>query len=99
MENDQLIAVETFCTYYNVEYSFVESLQHNDLIETVFVNESQFIQLPQLQKIERMVRLHHDLDINPEGLGAIHTLLDRIDSLDREIVLLRNKLRFYEAPQ
>jgi chaperone modulatory protein CbpM len=97
MENDQLIAVETFCTFYNVEFSFVESLQHNDLIETVIVNETPFLQIPQLQKIERMVRLYHDLDINPEGIGAVHILLDQIDYLGREIISLRNKLSFYET--
>jgi chaperone modulatory protein CbpM len=97
MENDQLIAIETFCTFYEVEYSFVESLQNNDLIETVVVNDHRYLQIPQLQKIERMVRLYHDLNINLEGIGAVHTLLDRIDYLDREILILKNKLRFYEA--
>ena len=96
MENDQLIAIETFCTFYNVEYSFVESLQNNELIETVVVDDHRFLELQQLYKLERMVRLHHDLDINLAGIGAVNSLLDRIDSLDREIVSLRNKLRFYE---
>lgn len=96
MENDQLIAIETFCTFYNVEYSFVESLQSNELIETVIVNDISFLHIPHLQKIERMVRLHHDLHINPEGIEAIHNLLDRIALMDREIVSLKNKLRFYE---
>ena len=99
MENDQLIAIETFCTYYDVEYSFVESLQNSELIETVIVNENRFLQIPELQRIERMVRLYHDLDINLEGIGAVHTLLDRIDYLDREILSLKNKLRFYEPGQ
>jgi hypothetical protein len=96
MENDQLIAIETFCTFYDVEYSFVESLQSNELIETVIVDNTSFLHIPHLQKIERMVRLHHDLQINPEGIEAIHNLLDRMALMDLEILSLKNKLRFYE---
>ncbi|MGV3599671.1 MAG: chaperone modulator CbpM [Dyadobacter fermentans] len=96
MENDQLIAIEVFCTNYNVEYAFVESLQEHDLIDTVIVDNTRFLQIPQLHRIERIIRLHHDLDINLEGIEAIQSLLGRIEHLDREIATLRNRLRFYE---
>ena len=96
METDQLIATDKFCTYYNVEYSFVESLQEIGLIETVSLRETQFIHIPHLQKIERILRLHDDLNINLEGIGAVHTLLDRIEQMNAEILNLRNRLRFYE---
>ncbi|MCF0069362.1 chaperone modulator CbpM [Dyadobacter sp. CY261] len=96
METDQLIAIEVFCSSYEVEYAFVESLQEHDLIETVLVNEQRFLQIPQLNRIERIIRLHHDLDINLEGIDAIQGLLDRVDYMDREIAALRNRLRFYE---
>lgn len=96
MENDQLIAIEVFCTNYNVEYAFVESLQEHDLIETVIVDNTRFLQIPQLNRIERIIRLHHELDINLEGIEAIQGLLSRIEHLDREVAMLRNRLRFYE---
>ena len=96
MENDQLIAIDVFCTNYNVEYAFVESLQAHELIETVIVGDAQFLQIPQLSHIERIIRLHHELDINLEGIEAIQGLLGRIEHLDREVASLRNRLRFYE---
>lgn len=96
MENAQLIAIETFCSSYNVAYSFVESLRRNGMIETVMVSETQFLHVPQLQKIERIIRLHHDLDINLEGIEAIHTLLGRIDAMEREITALKNRLRIFD---
>lgn len=96
METDQLIAIEVFCSNYQVEYAFVESLQEHDLIDTVVVNDTRFLQIPQLTRIERIIRLHQDLDINLEGIEAIQGLLDRIDYMDREIASLRNRLRFYE---
>lgn len=96
MENDQLIAIEVFCTNYDVEYAFVESLQEHDLIETVIVDNTRFLQIPQLNRIERIIRLHHELDINLEGIEAIQGLLSRIEHLEREVATLRNRLRFYE---
>lgn len=91
-----MIAIEVFCTNYEVEYAFVESLQEHDLIETVIVDNARFLQVPQLNRIERIIRLHHELDINLEGIEAIQGLLSRIEHLDRELASLRNRLRFYE---
>ena len=97
METDQLIATEKFCTYYNVEYSFIESMREVGLIETVVVQEVQFVHVPHLQKIERIMRLYDDLNINLEGIEAIDRLLDRMDQMNSEIVSLRNQLRFYQG--
>ncbi|GGH24627.1 hypothetical protein GCM10007423_08240 [Dyadobacter endophyticus] len=96
MENDQLIAIEVFCANYDVEYAFIESLQEHDLIETVTVGNTRFLQVPHLNQIERIIRFHRELDINLEGIEAIQGLLSRIEHLDREMALLRNRLRFYE---
>lgn len=96
MENDQLISIDTFCAHYGVAQDFIESLHENGLIETVVVQHVQFLELPHLEKVEKMVRLHNDLHINLEGLGAIHTLLERIENMDREMLVLRNRLLRYE---
>jgi chaperone modulatory protein CbpM len=96
METDQLITTEKFCSYYNVEQAFVESLREAGLIETVTVQDTSFILVTHLHHIERMIRLHDDLDINPEGIGAIHTLLARMEKMQEEIVSLKNRIRFYE---
>ena len=95
MENDQLIAIEVFCTNYDVEYSFVESLQEHDLIETVIVDNARFLQVPHLHRIERVIRLYHDLDINLEGIEAV-AVAGGVYFCVREIASLRNRLRFYE---
>lgn len=96
METDQLIAMDQFCAIYSVSGSFVESLLDLGLVEAVRVQEVQYLQLIHLQDIERMVRLHDDLEINPQGIEAVHLLLKRIGYMQDEIVRLRNRLRFYE---
>jgi len=41
-------------------------------------------------RIRRILRLRKDLGINWAGIGVVMDLLDRIDSLEQEIVRLRN---------
>ena len=40
--------------------------------------------------IRRILRLRKDLGINWAGIGVVMDLLDRIDSLEQEIIQLRN---------
>lgn len=97
METDQLIAIDIFCNNYKVEYSFVQSLHEVGLIDTIVVQETQYIHLPQLEKLERMIRLHDELDINLEGIEVLDHLLMRVETMQREIVSLKNRLRLYES--
>ena len=56
----------------------------------------QYLQLKQLHKVEKMMRLHYDLQINLEGLDVISNLLSQLESHQNEIILLKNRLQFYE---
>lgn len=97
MEAQKLIAADTFCSHYQVTYAFVQSLNELGLIETVIMEETEFIQIPHLQKIEQIIRLHEDLDINLEGIQAIDSLLTRIERMQEEMMAVKNRLRIYEA--
>jgi hypothetical protein len=95
MQQD-LIAAEEFCRHYNIEYSFINSLQQHGLIEVTTIRETGYLPSAQLPVIEKLIRLHTDLDINLEGIEAINYLLQRIEEMQHEITLLKNKLRAYE---
>jgi hypothetical protein len=97
MEEEQLIPVEEFCIHSQVEQSFITSLQEYGLIEVVTIEEKYFIHPGKLGELERISRLHYELDINLEGIEAIIHLLNRTKSLQQEITLLKNKLRMYES--
>ena len=44
-----------------------------------------------------MIRLHYELDINIEGIDAISHLLQRVDQLQDELRIMKNRLSRYEA--
>jgi hypothetical protein len=92
MENDKNIAIDAFCSYYRIETSFVESLNDSGLIDIQREADTWYVQYSQLAEIEKYIHLHYDLDINLEGIEAISHLLKRIDNLQAELQLLRNRL-------
>ncbi|MEO5890366.1 MAG: chaperone modulator CbpM [Ferruginibacter sp.] len=96
MQTEQLILVDNFCIWHNVEFSFISTLHEYGLIEITTKEDKAFIPQSDISYVEKLVRLHNDLQINPEGVEAITYLLDRLKNQQDEIVLLQNKLRFYE---
>lgn len=97
METPDMIPVTEFCASHRIELSFIDSLQSYGLIEIVVVEETHFIPALHLLKLEQLVRMHFDLDINLEGMDAIVHLLDRVQSMQTEIRILKNQLRLYET--
>ncbi|HEV8513324.1 MAG TPA: chaperone modulator CbpM [Cyclobacteriaceae bacterium] len=92
MENEHLIAIEEFCIHYKVEPSFIYSLVEFQLVEVVTVEEKKYLSKDQLREVEKMIRMHYDLDINVEGIEAISHLLRRMDILQEELTALKNKI-------
>jgi chaperone modulatory protein CbpM len=97
METDYLIAIDEFCTSHNIDVSFINSLQQNGLIQITTIKETSFIEAEELQQLEKFIHLYYELDINLEGIETINYLLQRIGSMQDEIRILRNRLRFYES--
>jgi hypothetical protein len=97
MQTEYLIAVDEFCTNNNIEISFISSLEKNGLIKIITKRESGYIESGQIQQLEKYIRFYYELDINLEGIEAITHLLRRVDSMQQEIIMLRNRLLLYEA--
>ena len=96
METEHLIPIQQFCTHHQVETSFIESLQELGLVEITTVEQGHFLDKENLNVIEKMIRLHYDLQINVEGIDAIWHLLNKVDHLQSELRMLKNKLNRYE---
>ena len=96
MTNEDRVAAREFCRSHNVEISFIQSLNESGLIEITTIEENAFIDTEHLPELEKLVRLHYDLDINLEGIETIHHLLQQITTLQKEMNTLKNKLRLYE---
>jgi hypothetical protein len=96
MARKNLISTDEFCIHHNIEFSFIRTLQDFGLLETVSVQKVQYIPQDKLQKLERMLRLHKDLEINTEGIDTIGHLVEKIQDLQQEVAKLKNRLSLYE---
>jgi hypothetical protein len=97
MQTENLIALDEFCTSHQIEISFISSLQQTGLIEISTIGTAGFIDAGQLLQLEKILRFYYDLDINLEGIETIAHLLQRINSLQEEVMTLKNRLRLYEV--
>ena len=96
MPAQELISVNDFCTNHSIEISFVNTLRDYGLIKMTIIEELAFIDLTELPTLEKIVRLHYDLEINLPGIETIHFLLQRVNSMQEEMIMLKNRLRMYE---
>lgn len=99
MNNKNLIQIKQFCLYHEIEDAFIAKLNNYGLIEIIVLEEEQYLQPEQLPSIEKMIRLHYDLNINLEGIDAIAHLLNKIEVLQKNLIATQNKLRLLEQYQ
>lgn len=96
MRIENFIPVNQLCTHYKVEMSFFTSLNEFGLIEITAIEQSLFVHKDRVGDIEKIMRMHQELDINLEGIDTILNLLEKIKNLQVELNAAKNKLKLYE---
>jgi len=96
MNQEELISTQILCSHYNIEISFVDALNQIGLIKIQYIEQNQFIHQDQISDLEKIIRLHHELNVNMEGIDVVFNLLQKERELRKELNALKNKLRLYE---
>lgn len=96
MSEKNRISIQRICELYQVDRGFLLTISEMDLLTVYQEGSEQYIEEEALPLFERMIRLHHDLGINHEGLHTIHHMLERMEGMQEEIRQLRNRLSRYE---
>ena len=97
MDLEYFIPVIQLCEQYEVEASFFNELHRVGLIEIRAVKKTQFIHEDSLIEIEKIIRIHRDLNINLEGVDVVLNLLEKVDHLQNELLKAQNRLQRYEG--
>jgi hypothetical protein len=97
MKKKYLVGLKEVCFEHDIEISFISSLKEKRMLEISTIKEMEYIDLVQVQKLEKFTRLYYDLKINIEGIEVITDLLDRIMSMQYEVISLKNRLSLYES--
>lgn len=94
--DDRYISIIEFCNCHHVEYSFIHALTEYGLIQTIVIEDNEYIEQERIRDLERMMRLHYDLEINMQGIDAINHLLNKVSHLQEEVRLLENRLKRFQ---
>lgn len=96
MGENQYILIKTICVQYNLEPDFLEELQGVGLLQIVDIEQERFIHQEALSDLERIIRIHNELNVNIEGIDVVFNLLKKVNTLQSEVSILKNRLYFYE---
>ena len=96
MSDEEMIPLDTFCTYYHVEKSFIETLESYGLVSISSREEQRFILMEEVVELEKFSRLYYELNINVPGIDAVKHLLEKLKELQQEMDNLKARLRIYE---
>lgn len=96
MERTDIVLADDFCIYHKVSYTFIQQLNDAGLVDVDMIEERHYLYTDQLKNIEPLIRLHNELDINMEGIEAIAHLLSRMTAMQKQMMLLQQRLKLYE---
>lgn len=97
MKTLELISAKDFCLHHQIEVDFLQSLHQFGLIEITTQDENYFFDSEQVEEIEKIIRLHYDLQVNFEGIDVIQNLLHKMEMLQEEMTQLKSRLRLHES--
>lgn len=94
--DEKYISITEICSWHQIEEHFIYSLNEVGLVEIIKLEDQEVLTAEQIRELEKMIRMHYELDINVEGIDAVYNLLNQVNRLQDEVRLLKNKLRKYE---
>lgn len=96
MKSTEHIAINELCTHYQLEQHFFIRLDELGILEIERKQEELFLHSDGLARLEKILRLHHDLEVNMEGIDVIFNLLNRMEQQEQQLLQLRERLMRFE---
>ena len=97
MEQAAIISITTYCHSASVEPVFVQLLADYGLIRIDQRPDGAYIHEEELVLLEKYSRFYYDLEINVPGIDALEDVLEKMRSLQKELVAVKERLRIYET--
>jgi chaperone modulatory protein CbpM len=90
------ITVEEFCNHHGVEVMLIREFADFGLIQLSVQENQEFVAQEEISRLERMLRLSQDLEVNKEGIDIILQMREELKQLRREASQLRYRLQQLE---
>lgn len=96
IHTENLVPLHQLSLHLKIEMSFFDRLNETGLIEIITIEQTLYVHQDKMQDLEKMIRMHHELEINIEGIDIIFNLLAKIEEQQRQLSSLRGRLGLYE---
>ncbi|KAA5545718.1 chaperone modulator CbpM [Adhaeribacter rhizoryzae] len=90
------IAIEEFCSHHGVEVTLIREFAAFGLVPLHVEDNREFLPDKAITRLERTLRLFHDLEVNKEGIEVILHMRKQLKKLRREHNLLQHQLQQLE---
>ena len=91
------IAIEEFCNYHGIEATLIQEFAEFGLVQVHVQDNRHFVPDTDITRLERMIRLYHDLGVNKEGIEIILNMRQEIKRLRQQKQKLSYRLQQLEA--
>ena len=91
------IAIEEFSRHHGIEVTLIREFADFGLMQLTIEDNREFVSDADVKRLERMLRLAHDLGGNKEGIEIILNMRQELKKLRRERELLHYQLSQSEA--
>jgi MerR HTH family regulatory protein len=99
MKTTPYIPLYLLSKHYEVEMSFFTDLVNIGLIEVVTIEDEATVHQDKIKDLEKMIRFHHEMNINIEGIDVVFNLLAKIETLQNELWETNTKLLRYSQKE
>lgn len=96
MDNKNYVQLMHLCDLYHTEINFFTQLDDMGLIEIVSMENELYVHQDKLHQVDRIIRIHRELNVNIEGVDVVFNLLEKVDKLQIELEKMQSRLRLYE---
>ncbi|TDS20802.1 MerR-like DNA binding protein [Maribacter caenipelagi] len=96
MNSENYIQIEVYCERTQTPREFIDDLLEFDMIEVRQIENKIYVEPEYIVEIERIYRLREDLGINMEGIDTLNHMIKKVNRLEQELKLLRDRLTIYE---
>lgn len=97
MDGQDFISIVQLCNHYKVEVSFFKQLEAAGLVEITTIEQTKYLHYNLISDVEKMIRIHQELNINIEGIDVVFNMLNKMNKLQAKMNVLQNRLRLYET--
>jgi len=91
------IPLEEFAEFHKVKTTLIYDFADFGLIEIEEIEQKPCLVSKYIDRCESAIRLYRDLEVNKEGIEIILDLREKHEVLQKELMLLKHKIKKHEA--